>query len=89
MDQTHKTITLTMDDDSEVECSILGIFPVKENEYIALLPLDENGQSPDGEVYLYRFSTTENGDPVLSNIEEDDEYAAVADAFNKIIDQEM
>ena len=87
MDQTHRTITLTMDDDSEVECSVLGIFPVKENEYIALLPLDENGQSPDGEVYLYRFSTTENGDPVLSNIEEDDEYAAVADAFNEIVDE--
>lgn len=87
MDQTHRTITLTMDDDSEVECSVLGIFSVKENEYIALLPLDENGQSPDGEVYLYRFSTTENGDPVLSNIEEDDEYTAVADAFNEIVDE--
>ena len=40
--EEHKTITLTMEDDTEVECAILTIFPVDAKEYIALLPLDEN-----------------------------------------------
>ena len=70
----HHTITLTMDDDTEVECAILTVFPVENKEYIALLPLDENGQNQTGEVYLYSFSRTENGDPMLANIEDDDEY---------------
>ena len=85
--QEHHSIRITLDDDTEKECSILSVFSVKESEYIALLPLDENGQSTDGEVYLYRFSLTESGDPVLSNIEDDDEYAAAADAFNVLFER--
>lgn len=76
-----------MDDDTEVECAILTIFPVENREYIALLPLDENGQNETGEVYLYSFSRTAEGDPMLANIEDDAEYAAAADAFNAVIDK--
>ena len=71
---SHRTITLTMEDDTEVECAILTIFPVDAKEYIALLPLDENGQNTDGEVYLYSFTRTESGDPMLANIEDDEEF---------------
>ena len=71
--ENHNTITLTLDDDTEIECAILTVFPVDAQEYIALLPLDENGQNQDGEVYLYKFSRTEKGDPILANIESDDE----------------
>ena len=85
--EEHHTITLTMEDDTEVECAILTVFPVDEKEYIALLPLDENGQNQNGEVYLYVFTRTENGDPLLSNIEDDEEYARAADAFNIVIDK--
>ena len=82
----HHTITLTMDDDKEVECAILTVFPVDEKEYIALLPLDENGQNQDGEVYLYTFARTEDGDPMLANIEEIDDYNRAADAFHTILE---
>ena len=51
--ENHKTITLTMEDDTEVECAILTVFPVDAKEYIALLPLDENGQNESG-----RFTST-------------------------------
>ena len=68
----HSTITLTMEDDTEVECAILTIFPVDAKEYIALLPLDEEGQNHDGEVYLYSFTRTAEGAPMLSNIESDE-----------------
>ena len=83
----HHTITLTMDDDTEVECAILTVFPVENKEYIALLPLDENGQNQTGEVYLYSFSRTENGDPMLANIEDDDEYDRAATEFTAVIER--
>ena len=82
----HSTITLTMEDNTEVECAILTIFPVDAQEYIALLSLDENGQNQSGEVYLYKFSRTEDGDPILANIESDEEYAAAGQAFETILD---
>ena len=83
---SHHTISLTLEDDTEVECAILTIFPVLNKEYIALLPLDDNGQNQNGEVYLYAFSRTENGDPMLSNIEDDAEYDAAAEAFNIVLE---
>ena len=58
-EEGHSTISLTLEDDTEVECAILTVFPIDEQEYIALLPLDENGQNQSGEVYLYRFSRTD------------------------------
>ena len=82
----NATVTLTLDDDTEIECAILTVFPVDAQEYIALLPLDENGQNQDGEVYLYKFSRTEKGDTILANIESDDEYAKAAEAFDIVLD---
>ena len=79
------TVTLTLDDDSTVECAIVGIFDGGDKEYIALLPLDENGQNEDGEVYLYRYDNS-TGSPVLDNIESDEEYDAVADMFDQMLD---
>lgn len=83
---TPSTLTLTMEDDTEVDCAILTVFPVDSREYIALLPLDKQGHNADGEVFLYAFSKTENGDPILANIEDDTEYQAAADAFNTILE---
>ena len=47
-DQDDILVTLDMDDGSQVECEILTIFEVKGQDYIALLPLDEEG-NPDYE----------------------------------------
>ena len=81
------TVTLTLDDDSVVECAILSIFPAGEKEYIALLPLDENGENHDGEVFLYRFTENDTDGPSLENIEDDDEYDLAVQAFDAMIEQ--
>ena len=86
-EEEMETMFLTLDDDTEVECAILTIFPVENKEYIALLPLDENGQNETGEVYLYSFSRTADGDPMLANIEDDEEYDAAANAFNAVVEK--
>ena len=82
----NATVTLTLDDDTELECAVLTIYPAGEHKYIALLPLDENGENHDGEVYLYRFSQEDGQQPVLENILDDDEYDIAADAFDELLD---
>ena len=42
----------------------------------------------EGTVYLYRYSETEDGQPELTNIETDEEYEIVADAFDELLDEE-
>lgn len=81
------TVTLTLDDGKELECVVLTIFPAGNKEYIALLPMEEE-ESEDGEVYLYRYSEDEDGQPNLENIEDDDEYEIVADAFDELLDEQ-
>ena len=71
-----------------MECVILTIYKAAGREYIALLPLNEKGENEDGEVYLYRFTTGENGEPSLDNIEDDDEYEAASDGFDQWLDDQ-
>ena len=79
------TVTLTLDDGTDLECVVLTIFEAADKEYIALLPLDGN-EAEDGEVYLYRYEEDADGNPSLDNIEDDDEYEVVADAFDELLD---
>lgn len=79
------TVTLTLDDDTEVECEVISIFEAAGKEYIALLPLGGE-EEENGEVYLYRYSEVD-GEPNLENIESDDEYEAAADAFDELLDK--
>ncbi len=81
------TVTLTLEDDTEVECGIVAIYPAGDKEYIALLPLGGDEEA-EGEVYLYRYSEDENGEPQLENIESDEEYEIAADAFDEMLDSE-
>lgn len=79
------TVTLTLDNGEVLECAILTIYPAGDNQYIALLPLDENGRNEDGEVFVYRYKEVD-GAPTLENIEDDDEYEIAADAFDEYMD---
>ena len=81
------TVTLTLDDGTDLECVVLTIFEAADREYIALLPLDGN-EAEDGEVYLYRYSEDAEGNPDIQNIESDEEYEIVADAFDELLDTE-
>lgn len=81
-------VTLTLDDGTEMECIVLTIFPVNGIDYIALLPVEEAESDEEGEVFLYRFKQLENEEIELLNIEDDDEYEAVADAFDQFLDDE-
>ena len=77
------TVTLSLDD-SEVECAVISIFEAAGKEYISLLPL--GGQEEEnGEVYIYRYSDSD-GEPVIENIESDEEYEIAADAFDEQLD---
>ena len=80
------TVTVNMDDGSVVECAILTIYEAGERDYIALLPLTDDGEADGSEVYLYRYTVTDDG-PMLENIEDDEEYEIAADRFDEMLDE--
>ena len=83
------TVELELEDGSVVVCAIITILTVGEQDYIVLLPLDEDGENTDGEVWFYRYAEDEtdpNAEPELTYIDDDEEYEMVADAFDEYLD---
>lgn len=77
----HDTLLITLDDDTEIECNVIGIFEVNDKEYIALLPID------DDSVLLYQYSEEEDS-VELTSIEDDDEFQEVSDAFFELYNED-
>lgn len=76
------TVTLELENGEELECPIIEIFEIDGKEYIALLhPVEEIAM-------LYGFKDHEDGSLELTEIESDDEYEAVSEAFNELMSEE-
>lgn len=83
------TVEIELEDGTVVNCAVITILTVKEKDYIVLLPLDEQGENADGEVWFYGYKENPddpNEEPVLDYIEDDAEYEQVADAFDEYLD---
>ena len=88
-DDEEMTVELELDDGSVVNCAVITILTVANKDYIVLLPIDENGENQDGEVWFYSYSENPddpNEEPVLDYIEDDDEFEIVDEAFNEYLD---
>ncbi|MCR5309966.1 MAG: DUF1292 domain-containing protein [Lachnospiraceae bacterium] len=82
------TVTLELDEGTVV-CSILTILEVDGKDYIALQPMDDEGNAASDEVWFYGYSENPddpNEEPELRNIESDEEYEKVFDKFDEYLD---
>lgn len=78
-----EVIVLTLDDDTELECAVLEVFPYEDKEYIALVTLDD-----EQKVLLYEFSEDlDSGEIEVSMIEDEDEFNRVAEEFERIMEE--
>lgn len=76
-------------DEGKIKCSIVTIFEAAGKDYIALLPLDENGENHDGCVWIYGYKEDENDpdkEPELIYIDDEEEYEIASDAFDEFLD---
>lgn len=84
--EEYDTVTLTLEDNSEMECLVLTTLDVEDNQYIALLPVEGQSEEEEGTVYLYRMVVKGEDDIDLINIEDDEEYEKASDAFEQYLD---
>ncbi|MCR5736000.1 MAG: DUF1292 domain-containing protein [Lachnospiraceae bacterium] len=83
------TVELTLEDGLTVNCGIITIFECDGRDYIALSPLDN--KDFEDEIWFYRYEEDpedETKEPSLEYIEDDNEYEAVADAFDELLDEQ-
>lgn len=89
--EEEMTVDIELEDGQKVNCAVITILTVNQKDYIALLPLDENGENQDGEVWFYGYREDENdpnAEPELLYIEDDEEYETVSDAFDEFLDNQ-
>ncbi|MBR3961177.1 MAG: DUF1292 domain-containing protein [Clostridia bacterium] len=76
-------ITLSDDEGNEFTFEVLDAIEDDENRYLALLPVYDDPKKiieESGELVIVKV-TEENGEEFFSEIDDDDEYEMVADAF--------
>ena len=88
-DPNDYRVTLDLDNGKTVECAIMTILEVDEQDYIVLVPLDENDEPiEEGEVYIYRYFEDEDGNASLDNIDNDEEFERVSECFDEFLDEQ-
>ena len=76
--ETEDIFTLTDEDGTEMQFTLLGSCEIEGCEYLALIPLDDNDE---GEYVILKRETDENGEELLVTIDDDEEFDRVADLF--------
>jgi uncharacterized protein YrzB (UPF0473 family) len=80
--EEDEVIVLTDDDGQEHEFNLIQTITVNDKEYAILQPVDEE------EAIILRFGIDDEGNEVLYDIEDDEEWEKVADAWQEMSDEE-
>ena len=83
-DYNPDIVTLSDDDGKEYTFEVLDAIETDTGRYLAMLPVYDDPQdqlNDSGELVLIKVGEEEDGDEFYYEIEDDDEYETVADAF--------
>ena len=82
-DEEPEIITLEFEDNTKVDCEVMGIFDYEDKDYIALIPQDGSD-----DVYIYGYQEYDDGSFELEDIEDDELFAKVSAEFESIMKDE-
>lgn len=84
-DDNEVVITITDEDGQSIDVQLLAAFEVEElgQEYIAAVDMEDE---EEGEVILLHYNEDVEGNPEISGIEDEDEYEAVAEIFQDLLE---
>ena len=74
-------ITLTDSDGSDVDFEVLDIVPYKEHEYVVMLPVDDESDSPEAVILELLEAEEDNEEDMLQGVEDEEILNAVFNLF--------
>lgn len=80
--EEYEVITIPVSDGTEREFAIMDTFSVDGKDYVAV-SLVEGEEIKDG-VFIYSYTTAEDGDMIVEQIETEEEYERVADEYSNM-----
>ncbi|GAW94217.1 hypothetical protein PTH_1066 [Calderihabitans maritimus] len=82
--QEHDNLVVLVDEEGrEHEFTLVDVLELDEERYAILLPEGEIE-----EAIILKMGTDENGEEILFDIEDDDEWEMVAKAWQELVNQE-
>ncbi len=84
MTEQDEIITLVDEEGAEHDFTVVDIINVDQCEYAILLPVEEEND----EAIILKFSHDEEGNELLVDIEDDEEWEKVADAWEEMLAEE-
>jgi len=74
-------MTLTLEDGSQMECGVVGVFLEGEKEYIAL-------ETPEGKIHIMELGREDNDGITLIPVENEEEQEKVIETFIQLFTEE-
>lgn len=85
MDEAFDVVILNDDEGNEHEFMHLATLEVDGGTYFVLLPVEESEDDDDeAEAIILKLGKDENGEDMLMDIEDDEEWEKVADAWEEM-----
>ncbi len=84
-EQDEEIVVLTDEDGNEHEYTIVQVLKVDGKDYAVLLPVEPENEDDEAAVIL-RIDQ-EDGEDVLAEIEDDEEFERVAEAWEELLDE--
>lgn len=85
----NDSVVLIDEDGEEHNFTMLDIIEVEGAQYAILQPEDDDPDDDlEQEAIILKIEKDENGDEILSDIEDDDEWEKVADAWQDLMQEE-
>ncbi len=79
-----EVLTLVDENGEERDFTVIDVIEIEGTEYAILLPVDDDSD----EAIILRFEKDAEGNELLVDIEDDEEWEKVADAWEEMIAQE-
>ncbi|MDI9485421.1 MAG: DUF1292 domain-containing protein [Bacillota bacterium] len=76
-DELDEIITLIDEDDNEHVFTVLEYLEIDEQVYVVVTPQDD----PNEHAFVFKVMVDENGDEFVMDIEDDEEFARVAEVL--------
>lgn len=84
-------ITLMDEDGNEKEFEHIATMDHNGSSYVALIPAFQEPEEfveGDGQLVILKMVTDENGEDILSSIDDDEEFDTIASEFEKLLENE-
>ncbi len=86
-EEEEEIITLTDEDGNEHEFVVVDVIEVDTLEYAILLPIDTE-EDEEAEAVILRLEKDSDGDDVLVDIESEEEWEKVAEAYEELLGED-